>query len=186
MKILPGLLPTVGKTTAEARDFEAQLNAWTPLDVGLARAEETMQADSAASTPISRSLPTGSWRPTLRTSKRVRSRYRNFYDMAVNQQMTLREIIARTDRNIGHNAPVGTAAEVADVMQEWFQAGACDGWAITPTAVPESYDAVCDFLIPELQRRGLARTAYEGTTLRDHLGLERPTSPRRAPAPVAG
>jgi alkanesulfonate monooxygenase SsuD/methylene tetrahydromethanopterin reductase-like flavin-dependent oxidoreductase (luciferase family) len=98
--------------------------------------------------------------------------------------MTLREMVARTDRNLGHKAPVGPASDVADLMQGWFEEGACDGWAITPTAMPEAFDAVCRLLIPELQRRGLARTEYQGDTLRDHLGLKRPPSPERIPTPA--
>jgi FMN-dependent oxidoreductase (nitrilotriacetate monooxygenase family) len=187
LKVLPGLLPTVGETAEEARAFESQLNAWTPIEVGLARAEETLQADLGGLDP---DQPIPAERLVAPDAANIEvafgSRYRNFYDMAIGQKMTLREIIARTDRNIGHNAPVGTAAEVADLMQEWYEEGACDGWAITPTAVPETYDAVCNLLMPELQRRGLARTQYEGSTLRDHLGLKRPASPRRASAPVAG
>jgi len=181
LKVLPGLMPTVAETAEDARAFEQQLNRWTPLDVGLARTEETLQADLSGLDP-DQPIPPERLKAPDAASIEVSfgSRYRNFYDMAVHQKMTLRDIIARTDRNIGHNAPVGTAIEVADLMQEWYEAGACDGWAITATAVPEAYDAICDLLIPELQRRGVARTEYEGSTLRDHLGLQRPALPMRS------
>ena len=178
VKVLPGIMPVIAATAEEAHDLEAQLNAWTPLEAGLERAAETLQADLTGLDP-DRPIPPERLRDPEKASIAVTfgSRYRNFYHMAVVQKMTLREIIARTDRNIGHNAPVGTVSEVADLMQDWFESGACDGFAMTPTAVPELYDAICETLVPELQARGLARTEYEGTTLRDHLGLKRPSSP---------
>jgi alkanesulfonate monooxygenase SsuD/methylene tetrahydromethanopterin reductase-like flavin-dependent oxidoreductase (luciferase family) len=69
---------------------------------------------------------------------------------------------------------VGTATEVADQMQEWFEGDACDGFVIAATHVPGAYEDVVRDVVPELQRRGLFRTGYEGTTLRDHLGIARP------------
>lgn len=186
LKVLPGLLPTVGRTAEEAREFEHQLNLWTPFEVGLARAEETLQADLSGLDP-DQPIPAERLVPpdAANIEASFGSRYRNFYDMVVHQKMSLRDVIARTDRNIGHNAPVGSAGDIADIMQEWYETGACDGWAITATAVPEAYDAVCDLLIPELQRRGVARREYEGSTLRDHLGLARPGSPARTTAATA-
>lgn len=69
---------------------------------------------------------------------------------------------------------VGTAADIADTMQAWQEAGAADGFNIMFPTVPEGLDDFVDLVIPELQRRGLFRTAYAGTTLREHLGLPRP------------
>ena len=69
---------------------------------------------------------------------------------------------------------VGDPGQVADQLQEWFDAGACDGFVIAATSLPRTFETVTRLLVPELQRRGLVRTAYEGTTLRDHLGLPRP------------
>lgn len=69
---------------------------------------------------------------------------------------------------------VGTGPEVADQMAEWFEAGACDGFVLAATHFPGAFEDVVRMVIPELQRRGLARTEYQGKTLRDNLGLERP------------
>jgi FMN-dependent oxidoreductase (nitrilotriacetate monooxygenase family) len=69
---------------------------------------------------------------------------------------------------------VGTGADVADQMEEWFTTDACDGFVIAATHVPGAYEDVVRMVVPELQRRGLFRERYEGTTLRDHLGLPRP------------
>ena len=65
---------------------------------------------------------------------------------------------------------------VADDLEEWFRAGACDGFIMQPAHLPGSLDEISTLLIPELQRRGLFQTEYRGTTLRDHLGLARPKS----------
>jgi FMN-dependent oxidoreductase (nitrilotriacetate monooxygenase family) len=73
---------------------------------------------------------------------------------------------------------VGTARDVADQMDEWFEGDACDGFVIAATHVPGAYEDVVRLVVPELQRRELFRTRYTGTTLRDHLGLERPTVAR--------
>jgi alkanesulfonate monooxygenase len=61
-------------------------------------------------------------------------------------------------------------------MQEWFEAGAADGFNITPTVLPEGIDDFVELVVPELQRRGLFRTEYEGRTLRENLGLRHPVS----------
>jgi alkanesulfonate monooxygenase SsuD/methylene tetrahydromethanopterin reductase-like flavin-dependent oxidoreductase (luciferase family) len=71
---------------------------------------------------------------------------------------------------------VGTASQVADQLAAWFQAHAADGFHLLPAVLPESLEVIVQDLVPELQGRGLFRTAYEGRTLREHLGLPRPAS----------
>src|SRR5262249_1125600 len=66
---------------------------------------------------------------------------------------------------------IGTAEAIADVMQTWFEQEACDGFNITPPSLPGGCEEFVELVIPVLQRRGLFRTTYEGTTLREHLGL---------------
>jgi len=71
---------------------------------------------------------------------------------------------------------VGTPAKIADTIQQWFEQGAADGFNVMPPVLPESLNDFVDLVIPELQRRGIFRTAYEGKTLRENLGLVRPES----------
>ena len=71
---------------------------------------------------------------------------------------------------------VGTAAEIADTMQEWLETDACDGFNVMFPTVPSGLDDFVDLVVPELQRRGIFRREYAGTTLRDHLGLARPAN----------
>lgn len=73
---------------------------------------------------------------------------------------------------------VGTGPQVADQMAEWFEAQACDGFVLAATHMPGAFEDVVRMVVPELQRRGLFRSAYEASTLRGHLGLERPASTR--------
>jgi FMN-dependent oxidoreductase (nitrilotriacetate monooxygenase family) len=186
VRILPGILPVVGTTAAEARALELELDRYVDLEAGLKETSVALQADLNGldpDQPIPADLlvaPEAAGAEALGTS-----RYRNYYDMAVNQKLTLRQIVALNDRALGHLYAPGAVEEVADLMQEWFDTQACDGFAITPATVPEGVNGVCEVLVPELQRRGLARTEYRGTTLRDHLGLARPELPtgRRHDAP---
>ncbi|KAB8145680.1 LLM class flavin-dependent oxidoreductase [Chloroflexia bacterium SDU3-3] len=71
---------------------------------------------------------------------------------------------------------VGTPAQVAERLAEWFAAGAADGFHLLPDVLPDGLDELVRTLVPELQRRGLFRSAYQGRTLREHLGLARPIS----------
>jgi len=72
---------------------------------------------------------------------------------------------------------MSTPADIADVMQEWFEGAACDGFNVTPATLPGGGEDFVDMVVPELQRRGLFRTEYEGRTLRENLGL-RPVTDR--------
>jgi FMN-dependent oxidoreductase (nitrilotriacetate monooxygenase family) len=88
--------------------------------------------------------------------------------------MTLRDLASY--RATLRQAPrfVGTGAEVADQMEEWFHSGACDGFVVAATHLPGAFEDVVRMVVPALQRRGLFRSRYTGSTLREHLGLERP------------
>lgn len=72
--------------------------------------------------------------------------------------------------------PCGTPTQIADLMQQWVEAEACDGFMVTFPVMPACLTDFVDKVVPELQRRGLFRTEYTGTTLREHLGLPRPAN----------
>lgn len=71
-----------------------------------------------------------------------------------------------------HPSPIGPAEVTADHMQEWFEAGACDGFWLSPDVYEDGIDTFVDQVVPLLQKRGLFHTDYEGDTLRDHLGID--------------
>jgi N-acetyl-S-(2-succino)cysteine monooxygenase len=76
----------------------------------------------------------------------------------------------------GHWQIVGTPTQIADELEAWFRGGAAEGFNVMPPVMPTGLEDFVELVIPELQRRGLFRTAYEGKTLRENLGLARPTN----------
>jgi FMN-dependent oxidoreductase (nitrilotriacetate monooxygenase family) len=100
---------------------------------------------------------------------------------------TPREFMKFSGRGLLHRPWVGSAKDVADTMEEWFTTGACDGFVIAATHVPGSYEDFVKFVVPELQRRGIYHKDYAGATLRENLGLDRPTAKHwHLPTPSGG
>ncbi len=78
----------------------------------------------------------------------------------------------REDRN---SEIVGTPSRIADHLQQVFESGACDGFVVAPTYFPGMIEQFCRMVVPELQRRGIFRKEYAGTTLRENLlGKDKP------------
>jgi alkanesulfonate monooxygenase SsuD/methylene tetrahydromethanopterin reductase-like flavin-dependent oxidoreductase (luciferase family) len=94
--------------------------------------------------------------------------------LARRENLTIRQLGMRMAAARQRVFVKGTAEQIADHMEHWFRNGAADGFNILPPFLPGSLDDFVDQVVPVLQRRGLFRTDYEGETLRDHLGLERP------------
>lgn len=88
--------------------------------------------------------------------------------------VTLRDLAGHRATLLQGPRFVGTGEQVADQMEEWFHGGACDGFVLAATHLPGAFEDVVRMVVPELQRRGLFRTSYDGATLREHLGLPRP------------
>ena len=162
MKILPGLRPTVGRTPEEAHaKFNALQALLHPL-VALSTLSSTF--GDLSGYPLDGPVPLETCGPQeLRSiSERLLARVRR-------DQPTIRQLSQQVAG--GAFNVIGTADEIADVMQTWFEQCACDGFNITPPCLPGGCEDFVDLVIPVLQRRGLFRTEYEGTTLREHLGL---------------
>ena len=102
-------------------------------------------------------------------SQELRSVSTQLVERMKRDKPTIRELYLRA--GLTGSARIGTPADVADAMQEWFEAEACDGFNITPATLPGGAEDFVEMVVPELQRRGLFRTEYEGTTLRQNLGL---------------
>ena len=92
------------------------------------------------------------------------------------EKPTLRQLLGKLAGARGHFTTAGTPEQIADLMQDWFNEGAADGFNMMPPVLPAMLDVFIAEVVPILQRRGLFRTAYEGTTLREHFGLTRPKS----------
>jgi FMN-dependent oxidoreductase (nitrilotriacetate monooxygenase family) len=92
----------------------------------------------------------------------------------LDREVTVRDLAAHRATLLQGPRFVGTAEDVADQMQEWFETRGCDGFVLAATHLPGAFEEFVRMVVPVLQERGLFRRDYTGRTLRDHLGLERP------------
>ncbi|HEY2319143.1 MAG TPA: NtaA/DmoA family FMN-dependent monooxygenase [Solirubrobacteraceae bacterium] len=99
------------------------------------------------------------------------------YRLAESEPTTFRNVAMKVSALPGGLDYTGTPEGMADLIAEWFDAGACDGFTLMPNILPTELEIFVDQVVPILQRRGIARREYLGTTLRDHLGLPRPSVP---------
>ena len=174
LKIMPGFFVTVGRTEDEAKEKFARIQELIHPDVGV-RLLSTFINYDLTGYPVDGPLP------EIPDSKVAASRRALLVGIARRDNLTIRQLYTRIAGGRGHFQFVGTPTQVADEMQRWFENGAADGFNVMPPILPGGLDDFVDMVIPELQRRGLFRTAYQGTTLRENLGLPWPT-PRRATA----
>jgi FMN-dependent oxidoreductase (nitrilotriacetate monooxygenase family) len=174
--VMPGVMPFVAETEAQARAQYDSFQALVDPRLGLGLLSAMAGADLSAfplDEPLPELPPTEGWQ----------SRQKLFVDLSRREGLTLGELVGRVAAARGHHVVVGDAVQVADRLQAWFEAGAADGFNILPPTLPDGLTAFNRLVIPELRRRGLFRETYEGSTLREHLGLSRPVS-RAAPTPV--
>ena len=169
LKILPGLSVIVAPTRAEADAKFRSLQALLHPELGVALLSRRLGFDLTGY-PLDEPLP------PLPGNAVVSSRSDMIAAWAKDGAPTLRELYTRFASARGHFSLVGAPGEVGDAMEEWFTTGACDGFNVLPAYFPGGLDDFVDLVVPELQRRGLFRAAYEGATLRENLGLPRPVS----------
>ena len=166
IKILPGCLVVVGETAEEARAKRARLD-------GLVHYESAVGSLSVALGVDARGFDPDGPLPEIPETEASKSGRQRAIDLARREGLTVRELAQRLG-GYGGNAMVGTPAAIADEMQEWLETRACDGFNVMFPNVPAGLEEFCDGVVPELRRRGLFRSEYAGTTLREHLGLRRP------------
>ena len=168
VKIMPGVMPIVADTADEAQALFDQLQGLVQPEVGL-----SLLADIAGGTDLS-TFPLDGPLPELPATESGVSRRDLLIRVARAEGLSIRQLYLRMAAARGHLVLVGDARHVADTLEQWFVEGAADGFNVMPPYLPGSLDAFVDKVVPELQRRGLFRRAYQGRTLRDHLGLPRP------------
>ncbi|WP_329113082.1 LLM class flavin-dependent oxidoreductase [Streptomyces sp. NBC_01353] len=173
IKILPGVVPVIGDTEAEAQELDAELDrliapeyAKRQLAQKLRIAPEDLDLDSELPEDI----------PTEDEIEGAKSRYTLIVDLARRERLTVRQLIGRLGGGRGHRTFAGTAEQVADTIEHWYESGAADGFNIMPAVLPSGLERFVDRVVPILQERGLFRTEYSGTTLRAHYGLARPAN----------
>ncbi len=168
LRILPGLLAVPGRTKAEAEDK-------------FARVQRHVSFDSV------RALLGGYFLPGIDLSPygpddvlpdtpaiRAAAASRGFDLAAAGPRPTMRRLCDWASSCYGHLLVVGTPGTIADTMEAWFCGGAADGFNIWSHVVPGTYSDFVEFVVPELQRRGLHKTAYAKAGLREKIGLARP------------
>jgi FMN-dependent oxidoreductase (nitrilotriacetate monooxygenase family) len=166
LKILPGAFVVVGDSVEEAREKRALLDSKVHYANAIASLSISLGTDASGFDPDG-PLPEI---PETNASKSGRQRV---IDLAARENLTVRQLAQRLG-GYGGSAFVGTPTTIADEMQEWLETEASDGFNIMFPYLPEGLNDFVDKVIPELQRRGIFRTAYEGRTLRENLGLPRP------------
>ena len=167
---MPGFGVLVRETQAEAESVFQQLQDLINPDVGVSLLSRYLATDMSAydiDSPL----------PDLPSGGDVFSRAGVLMEAARRDGLTIRQLYQKIAGGRGHFQLIGSVQHVADEMERWFTQGAADGFNIIPPIFPTGVEQIVQHLIPELQRRGLFRTAYEGRTLRQKLGL--PTPPSR-------
>ncbi|WP_432571875.1 LLM class flavin-dependent oxidoreductase [Kineococcus sp. SYSU DK005] len=177
--LLPGVVPVLGGTEAQAREREAELDALIVPEHARRQLAQTLRVP-VEELALDRPLP-----PDLPGEDEIegaKSRYTLIVELARREDLTVRELIGRLGGGRGHRTLAGTPEQVADALQSWFEAGAADGFNVMAPVLPSGLEEFVEHVVPLLQRRGLFRTEYTGTTLREHYGLPVPPHPseRRA------
>ena len=165
--VMPGVFPVVGRTEAEAQAIFAELNR----NIGTAQAFTVLSERLGTDMSV---YPFDGPVPDLPETEALKSRAALLLAMARRETLTLRELYYRVAAARGHLLLIGDPVRIADTLENWFRAGAADGFNVMPPFFPGQFDAFVDQVVPILQERGLFRADYSGITLRDHLGLERP------------
>ena len=171
IKILPGIVPVIGDTEEHAQALDAELAHLISPEYArrqLASRFKLPVDDLDLDSELPDNLPTED------DIQGAKSRFTLIVNLARRERLTLRQLIERLGGGRGHRTFAGTAVQVADTIEEWFDAGAADGFNVMPAVLPSGLDRFVTEVVPILQQRGLFRTDYTSTTLRGHYGLARP------------
>ena len=169
LKIMPGVSVFVAKTEQEAQEKYQLLNSLIHPDVGLG-----LLSGLAGHIDLSQ-FDLDAPFPELDPSEiNFTSRQQMMIDIAKKHHFSIRQLYEYVASARGHWTLIGTPEQVVDQLQVWFENEAADGFNVLPPSTPTGLNDFVELIVPELQRRGLFRTEYEGNTLRENLGLKRP------------
>lgn len=167
--IMPGVSPFVGRTEAEARERHDRLTSLILEEDGIALIKG-LTGGTLDLTGVDLDGPL----PPVGPTEGMKSRQALIRAIADENGFTIRQLYQHVASARGHYTIVGTPAQIVDVLEDWFHNEGADGFNILPPWLPTGLTDFVDLVIPELQRRGLFRTEYEGHTLRENLGLPFP------------
>lgn len=177
LKVLPGIVPVIGGTEAQAQALRDELDGLVVLDLAVQQLAELTGLPVEA-LALDAPLPDGI-RPVEETIG-SRARYELVVSLARRGGLTVRQLLVELGSGRGHRVVVGTPEQVADSLEEWFISGAADGFNVMAPVLPDQLEVFVDEVVPLLRRRGLFRSDYEGSTLREHYGLPVPGAGRES------
>jgi FMN-dependent oxidoreductase (nitrilotriacetate monooxygenase family) len=169
--ILPGLFPIVGSTEKEAWERKELLDSYLDLDIEVAKLAHTLGLQPG-DLQLDKPLPFDLLEPGQGGASQ--GFFKSTIALARKENLTVRALVASNPG--AHRQIVGGPEQIADDIERWFTGGAADGFNLNADSFPTGLEAFVDHVVPELRRRGIFRTEYTGSTLRDHLGLSRPRS----------
>ena len=175
--VMPGLSPVVGRTQKEAEEKQEYLQSLVHPIVAREILSTLLAGVDLSPYPLDGPLPELKFPENAGQSTAA-----NWVNLARRENLTIRELSLRATHGRGKAAIIGTPEKIADTMQEWFEKGGADGFNVQPPVQPGFLNDFVEMVIPILQERGLFRREYEGSTLREHLGLARPQSRYKDPA----
>ncbi len=173
VKVLPGVVTVIGSTQAEADRRREELENLVVDDYALARLAMMLEV------PVERLMLDRELPADLPASARItgsHGRHAMILARARREQLTVRELLPLVGSGGGHQLLCGPPERIADFIQEWLTQRAADGFTVMPAVTSVDVDAFVDGVVPELRRRGLLRRSYQGSTLREHYGLDHPRS----------
>lgn len=169
--ILPGISAAIGSTEAEAQQVWEELDALTSIETGLARLSARFGGHDFSALPLDRKLTADDF-PDPSLVQASRSRAVGYVETTLREGLTLRQLLKRLAGARGHLAVAGTPEQVADLIEDWFNAGAADGFNVMPPIIGQQFELFTREVVPLLRKRGLFREDYESQTLRGHFGLQ--------------
>ncbi len=167
IKIMPGVMPFVAPTRAQAQEKFEEMQSLIHPDLGIRVISEMIGVDL-------RGYDLDGPLPEVQAIVGQSGRQQVVMDMARRDNLSIRQVYQRVAGARAHRIIHGSPADVADDLEEWYKKGAADGFNIMPPLFPDGLKDFVDLVVPELQRRGLFRREYEGKTLRENLGLPFP------------
>ena len=168
--IMPGLVTYVGSTEAEALAKQREFDELLPSETSLKQLSMFIDQD-CSDWELDAPVPT---LPPIESFTGPKGRYSTILRIIETEKPTLRQLLGRLAAGGGHCTMVGTPEKIADQMELWVNNQGADGFNLMPPSLPHSIEDFVAHVVPELQRRGVFRKDYEGDTVRQHLGLERP------------
>jgi alkanesulfonate monooxygenase SsuD/methylene tetrahydromethanopterin reductase-like flavin-dependent oxidoreductase (luciferase family) len=163
----------IGSTEAEARALDEELDRLIKPEYAKRQLAQTLRVkeqDLDLDAELPKDLPDED------AIEGAKSRYTLVVSLARRERLTVRQLIGRLGGGRGHRTFAGTPEQVADAMQHWWENGAADGFNVMPPVLPSGLRLFVDQVVPILQKRGLFRLDYEGSTLRENYGLARPAN----------